>query len=91
MLVHIQPLRIHQNVSCLCLTGLDGSRVSLPGSAEGVTVSVFCLSSEGLGILWISIHLGALQPQLPDGLKKTYDFVDYLAFFSFSLLCLFIS
>lgn len=35
---------------------------------------------ERLVCLWNSVNLVALQPQLSEGLKRTYDFVDYLAF-----------
>lgn len=59
-------------------------RPPLPlGSVKGVKVSMFSLSLEDLVILWVSAHLGTLQPKLPGGLKKIYDFVDYVTFFSF--------
>lgn len=66
-----------------------GSRLSVQGSAKGGTVSVFGLSLEGLVILWRSVHLGTLQPQLGYRLKKSYDLVDYLAFFSHLISCVF--
>lgn len=61
-------------------------------------VSVSGLSWAGVGVGWgvlsscgFRFYSSELKPQLLDGFKKINDFVDYLAFSSFSLSCVFIS
>lgn len=52
----------------------------------------FCLSLVGLVNLCIWAHGVPCSPGLPDGLQKSCDFVVYPAFFfSYSVLCPFIS
>lgn len=77
---------------CLGLTGVL-SRHAHPtpparireqvGVSPGLCLWATALSWEHLVTLRFSVRLGALfcSPQLPGGLKQTYDFVDYLAFF----------
>lgn len=65
------------------------------GSAGGVMVSVSGLPWGGGGAVFSScgfqFYSSELKPQLLDGFKKSNDFVDYLAFSSFSFSCVFIS
>ena len=62
------------------LSALLMAATFLPGSAPDETVHVPHSSSKSLVILWTPVHLAAAQPQLSDRFRKSYSFIDYLAF-----------
>ena len=78
MLVHTWPLIGDFLVAFLSALLVVGT--FLPGSAADEMIRVPHSSSKSLVILWTPIHLAAAQPQLSDRFRKSYGFIDYLAF-----------
>lgn len=73
------PLRIHEHFELVTSYLLFyGGHNFHPCSAIDETVHVSHLSLDGLLPACNSVYLDALQPQLSDELRKSYDFVDYV-------------